>query len=250
MTNKLALFVAVALGILSILSLNAYVDKIKLGQEVRLEKMTVMVAARDIAEGQIFTEDDIETAQFPRSVIEQALRNTWVNDKSTILGTRTKARIKQGQILLTSHFQTRVRKDAELRFGKDQRAISIPISRTGGLVGMLKPQDTIDIIVSMSIKDPAGRQVQVTHTLLQGVQILATDSVTSAFSAGVGAYSTITVALSPRDCNRLLFALSQGAMIQCALTQEGTTPYKGSVPVIADDLYREIAGELGRWRPR
>jgi Flp pilus assembly protein CpaB len=248
-TNKLALVVAVVLGVLSILGIKAYVERIQESNLLRQEMMEVMVAARDIDENRLFMEDDIETARFPRATLEQALRNTWVTDKQTVLGVRTKAKIKAGQILLVSHFHSGGPVSGQgPKFGKDQRAITIPISRTGGLAGMLKPQDTVDLIASLSIKDPAGKQVQVTRTLLKSVQIIATDNVTSAYAASGGFYSTLTFALSPRDTNKLLFAINQGAQLQCALLQPGTPPSQGFLPVTADDLYQEIIGELRRRR--
>jgi Flp pilus assembly protein CpaB len=244
LTNKLALIVAVVLGVLSILGIKAYVEKIRVAAEVDQEKMNVLVAVRDIPADRIFTEDDIEEAQFPRQVLEQALRNTWITDRTTIVSLRTKSSIKSGQVLLTSHFHTGVRGGGRIKFKQHERAITVPVSHTGGLAGMLKPQDNIDLAVTMSVSDPAGRKVMITRTLFKGVQILALDSITNAFATS-GNYSTLTLALSPRDCNKLLFVLSQGGSLACLLTQPGTPPSKGFIPITSDDLYKEVVTELG-----
>lgn len=245
MTNKLALIVAVVLGVLSILGIKAYVEKIQNAAEVDQEKMNVLVAVRDISADRIFTEDDIHEAQFPRQVLEQALRGTWITDRTTIVSLRTKSPIKEGQVLLTSHFHTGVRGGGRIKFKQHERAVTVPVSQVGGLAGMLKPQDNIDVVVTMSVSDPAGRKVIVTRTLFKGVQILALDSITNAFATTAGSYSTLTLALSPRDCNKLLFVLSQGGSLACLLTQPGTPPSKGFTPITSDDLYKEVVGELG-----
>ncbi len=246
MTNKLALIVAVVLGVLSILGIKAYVEKIRVAAEVDQEKMNVLVASRDIKSDRIFTEDDIEEAQFPRQVLEQALRNTWITDRTTIVSLRTQSPIKAGQVLLTSHFHRGgVRGGGRIKFKQHERAITIPVTHVGGLAGMLKPQDNIDIVVSMTVSDPAGRSVKITRTLFKGVQILALDSITNAFVTSAGGYSTLTLALSPRDCNKLLFVMGQGGALTCLLTQPGTPASKGFLPITGDDLYKEIVGELG-----
>lgn len=247
MTNKLALIVAVVLGVLSILGIKAYVDKIERDFRVSENKISVMVAARDLKVDQIFTEDDIATEEFPRSVLESALRNTWVRDRQTIVTTRVKAPIKMGQVLLTTHFATDSGTvDERPKFAATQRAVTIPITFTGGLAGMLKPQDDVDLVVSMAITTGGGRQVQATRTLFKGVQVLATDGNTNAFSTGASNYQTLTLSLSPRDCNKLLFVISQGATIQCLLTQPGAPDSKGFNAITGNDIYKDVAADIGR----
>ena len=134
-----------------------------------------------------------------------------------------------------------------LKFLPNQRAITVGISRTGGLSGMLRPQDIVDIIVSMTVTDTAGRTIKLTRTLFKSVQILATDANLDP-SRPSGRYSTLTFALAPRDANKLLFVISEGAQIQCALTMPGAPESKGYTPIIANTLYEEIMPEL-RSRP-
>ena len=247
MTNKLALVVAVVLGVLSILGIKAYVDKIKGELAIKGNKIGVMVAARDLEVDQIFTEDDIANEEFPREFLEKALRNTWVRDPQTIVTRRVSAPIKLGQVLLTTHFdQEGPSADTRPQFTQQQRAVTIPITFTGGLAGMLRPQDDVDLVISMAITTSSGRLVQATRTLLKGVQIVATDGNTNAFSTGSTNYQTLTFALSPRDCNKLLFVMSQGAAIQCLLTQHGAPDHKSWNVYTARQIYKEVAAEIGR----
>ena len=245
MTNKLALIVAVVLGVLSILGIKAYVERVQQDLMYTTEMMTVMVAARDIPPGTIFTDDDIETNQFPRDVLRNALRDTWETNRDAIIGARTKTRVKAGQILLTAHFHTKI-EGKRINFGKDQRAMTIPINRVAGLSGMLRPGDNIDLATNLNIKDPSGKTYPVARTLFQNVRILATDSNTDPYGLAGESYSTLTLALTPRDCNKLLWVINNGGQIHCLLTQPGTPPSNSNEPIIADVLYREIAAELRR----
>lgn len=245
MTNKLALAVAVILGILSILGIKAYVERIQLEGSYKVEKINVMVAARNIDEGQTFTEDDIEIQQFPREFLEAAFRNSWIKEteRSAIVGGRTKAKIKLGQVLQTIHFYEQKQKN-DLQFTKSERAVTIPIDPIGGLSGMLRPGSNVDLIVSLNLKDPTGQGIDVTRTLFKNVRIIATDGNTDPFGLGGGVYASLTFALPPGDCNKLVWCVNNGATFHCLLTQPGTPETKGFDPVVSDQLYREIAPEL------
>ena len=62
----------------------------------------------------------------------------------------------------------------------------------------------------MTVETTQGQSVQITRTLFKGVQILATDGNISPTGPEFP-YTMLTFALSPRDVNKLLFVLSQGA---------------------------------------
>lgn len=247
MTNKLALAVAVLLGVLSIVGIKAYVDQMKTQMMYQTEEIPVLVAAREIGTNQLFQEDDYEVQNFPREILERALRNTWVreSEKSTIIGARTRAKIKAGQVLLGSHFARSAGGD-RLKFPPNQRAITVPISRTGGVAGMLKPGNYVDIIVTLDLTDKTGEQLSVTRTLLKSVLILACDQNTNPHMLTTGAYSTLTLRLSPQDCNKLVYCLTKGATLHCALRKDETSAEPGFHPVIADVLYKDISKELIR----
>ncbi len=251
MTNKLALLVAVILGGLSVLGIKLYVDKIEEQYRRDERKLPYLVAAHDVGEGEILTQDDIAIQQFNSEVIDAALRNTHIkeSDRQSILGRRTRGPIREGQILQTHHFHTQGPGD-ELKFAKDQRAVTIPVSRTAGVAGMLKPGDYIDIVVTMDLIDPQGNTLQVTRTLFKNVMILATDTNTSPYDTASRGYSTLTLRLRPEECNKLLHCINKGAVVHCLLVQEGTSPTAGFDTVVTDTLYEEVAPEIKPGRRR
>jgi hypothetical protein len=88
------------------LALRAHQEQEIQRAELLVERMDVLVGARNIEPGSVFTEDDIEYASFPRQIIEQSLRNTQIYEPKSIVGLRTKSPIRAGQVLLDSHFHS------------------------------------------------------------------------------------------------------------------------------------------------
>src|SRR5690606_18973047 len=119
--------------------------------------------------------------------------------------------------LQTHHFHTQGPNSDGPKFPKDQRAVTIPVSRTAGLSGMLKPGDYVDIVVTMDLIDPQGNTLQVTRTLFKNVMILATDTNTSPYDPSSRGYSTLTLRLRPEECNKLLHCINKGAVVHCLL---------------------------------
>jgi len=247
-TNKLALIVAVILGVLSVIGINAYVDKVRDSMRSPEDELTYLVAARDVEEGEVFTANDIKTASFRRETIDDALRGSHIKDRErqSILGARTRAKIREGQILQTHHFHRRTQLDSGPKFGKEHRAITIPVSRTIGVGGMLKPGDYIDLVVSLELTDDRGQPFPTTLTLFKSVMILATDTNTDPHAVTRVGYQTLTLRLTPPECNTLLHCLNQGASFHCLLVQEGTSPRPGYDPVTTDQIYREVKADLNR----
>lgn len=242
MHNKLALIVAVVLGVLSIVGIRLYVDNLEKQRVLEQELIDVFVASKDLPVGEMMGADDVDIAQFPARVIDAAFRRSHITDKATIMGSRTVARIAAGQVLQEYHFEKKV--SANLKFPKEYRAITIPISRVGGVAGLLKPTDTVDVVINTQLNDRnSGAELVVTRTLFKNVLILATDSNTDPYVETSG-YSTVTLRLTPDECNKMAFCMFNGAAIQLLYVQPGTPEDAKLHPFVADDLFLEIEREL------
>ncbi len=244
MTNKLALVVAVVLGVLSIVGIRLYVDKIE--QKILIDKalIDVLVASRDLPAGKMFGPEDVEIAQFPAHVMDAAFRKSNVSDKATVIGLKTVEPIAAGQVLQTYHFQ-RTDRRTRFTFSKEYRAITIPISRVGGVAGLLRPSDQVDILVNTQMQDSTGAGLVVTRTLLRNVLILAVDANTDPFT-DLSSYSTVTVRLRPDECNKLTFCLYNGASIHMTYVQPGTPEGTTFDATVAEDMWNDVKAELQR----
>ncbi len=248
MTNKLALVVAVVLGVLSIVGIRLYVDKIEKANIISQNLVDVLVASRDIPAGKVFGPEDVEIAQFPAQFMDQGFRKSNITDKATVIGLKTVEPIGAGQILQQYHFQRTGSSRQKFTFSKEYRAITMPVSRVGGVAGLLKPSDQVDILINTQIQDGTGASIVVTRTLMRNVLILAVDSNTDPFTELAG-YSTVTVRLRPDECNKLAFCLYNGAALHMTFVQPGTPEGTGYDAVTAEDFWKDVEPELrGRLR--
>jgi Flp pilus assembly protein CpaB len=239
----MALIVAVVLGVLSIVGIRLYVENIEKRVMLEKELIDVFVAAKDLPAGEMMGADDVDIAQFPAQFMDGAFRRSHITDKATIMGSRTVEKIAAGQVLQEYHFEKKIQLNS-LKFPKEYRAITIPISRVGGVAGLLKPTDMVDVVINTKLKDRnSGAELLVTRTLFKNVLILATDSNTDPYVETSG-YSTVTLRLTPDECNKMAFCMFNGAAIQLLYVQPGTPEDTKLHPFVADDLFLEIEREL------
>ena len=246
MTNRLALVVAIVLGVLSILGIRFYVEKIKTQYDTQAQLVDLPVAARDLSQGQVVTEKDIQTRKFPRAILEGL--GKYMDDQKAIENSKVVIpEIKQGQVFQYYHFRRALTRSA-LRIGEGFRAVTIPLSTVNGIAGMLKPTDVIDIVVTTDFKvvggpGITGKQFRVTRTLLKKVQILALDDKTDPETQYTD-YATATLQLTPDDANRFLNAMDLGATLHILKVEAKEEPGPGSNPMWDNRAYHEIEPEI------
>jgi pilus assembly protein CpaB len=92
------------------------------------------------------------------------------------------------------------------------RAISIPVAGSSAVSGMVQPGDYVDILGTFTLpsKKTPGESEIATLTLLQNVTVLATGQKMAKTAEQKGAaassYSSITVEVTPREAELLVFA--------------------------------------------
>lgn len=251
----MALVVAVVLGVLSIVLIRRYVENLEAKYRFEVLPQPYLVAARDIAPGTVIGENDIDTAEFPGNPTNRALGSAKVENKQTIVGARLVSEIKAGQIFTRLHFPdlgTGARKnDLKGKFTNQYRAFTLPIDETRGVAGMLRPGDYVDLAATIQFTDQTGTSTTATRTILKNAYVLATNDKTSAEDVRPGErYGSLTLRLTPRDCNRLLFVTAKGGTLQCLYVQPNSPEEAGWNTVTAETLYDEIARELDEVRGR
>ena len=207
-----------------------------------------LVAAYDLAAGTRLQADHVAIRDLPAAY---AASDTLDPSRfPEIDGGLLSRSLRQGDPLVSAY----VGKTSEAlstRLGEGRRAVTIPVDETSALSGMLAPGDLIDLYVSFE-----HRRRQVTAPLLQGVLVLATGRQTLGDEqAESGAFSSITLDVSPEDAVKLVAARQAGkvtAMLRhpaddqatraaargnlaALLGIEQTTRNKPDVPVIYGD---------------
>jgi len=126
---------------------------------------------------------------------------------------------------------------------------------------MVKPNDHVDVIASFSfptniassssttnavtVVRPMIVQELVTYTILQNVLVLATGKETAKSALarsdafGAGAYSTVTLEVTPREAEMLVFAEQIKGRISLALRNRNDTYYEKELPQVNFAKIRE-----------
>ncbi|NLB69102.1 MAG: Flp pilus assembly protein CpaB [Lentisphaerae bacterium] len=93
------------------------------------------------------------------------------------------------------------------------RAVSIPVSGASGVSGMLRPNDSVDVLGSFVLNSAPGTPLieaeMVTLTVLQNVTVLAVGDRTvrsQVDSRSASNYGTVTLHVTPREAEVLVFA--------------------------------------------
>ncbi len=213
MKKKLAIIVAVLLGMLSVLLINYYLKQKEREYELRSKgrEVVVLVAAKNIPAESLIEEDMINTATIPEKYIQPKVAYR----KEKIIGKFALAPIMQGeQILMTklgTEEQIKKRTEEEKRvpgrlsmnmpIGK--RALTVPVGLTDAAGGSIRQGDHVDVLgvfAADKLKlQPEAKTAIV--TLLQDILVLAATG------------SSITLALSPEEAGIITVAQNEGKVL-------------------------------------
>ena len=136
------------------------------------------------------------------------------------------------------------------------RAISLNISGASGVSGMVRPSDRVDILGTFAFpsKTLPGEMETVTLTVLQDVEILATGQKTSQDMAAArgrsssSGYSTVTVQVTPREAELLVFAQQLRGSLALSLRNPADNTFETALPSINFDQLEKSLPELNRFR--
>lgn len=235
----LLLGVSITLGCCSAWSISTHLTNktIELESRNRVEYVTILVAARDLKQGDIIREEDLQESTFQARGIAHDV--VYSDEISTVIGKRLRSDFHTGAWVVSSGLAEPSVPGLAERLGPSLRAITVSVDSVSAMSGLLKPGDRVDLFVSF---DHEGRRV--TAPLLGSVEIIATDQYTKDSRPPADKwerdYSTITVAVSPAD-STLVVAARQTGIISAAMSAQGTL--ESSRP--SDTIALNLAEMLG-----
>lgn len=251
MTNKLALAVAILLGFLSVMGIRSYVEDLEKKVQISGDMTTFIVFASDFDEGHILTQDDIEEKDFQTVAITEALRGTHITKTELpgYLNRRLRNRVQAGQLVVQDYFDVgggptvSITKNLEPQY----RLVTIPVDAITSVNFLIRPGDFVDVVSTMPLQDRGGQaEVGMTFTALQDVPVVATGIQTNR-AAGVGqTYGTITVRVTVKDANALIYMLHNRVPYQLVLRPPGTPKASSSNPTLDDHLTADPQRDLRR----
>ena len=135
------------------------------------------------------------------------------------------------------------------------RAISVNVSGSASVSGMVKPNDHIDVLGTFSFpsKTVKGEMELVTMTILQVVLVLATGKETSktqliSDSRAGTSYNTVTLEVTPREAEMLVFSEQIKGRISLALRNPDDVYFEKTLPRVDFDMIQSEIESLNTFR--
>jgi pilus assembly protein CpaB len=266
MKEKVILVVSLLFGVAALLLTTHYLK----GKEAELnkriadffagtKKVKVVVAASNIPGGTVITKSDLRLNDVFESVAGNAIT---ADNYRLILGKKTLFPLKRGNVVSWAFIEGGLPNSGGLSslITPGLRAISIPVSGASAVSGMVQPKDSVDILGTFAFpsKTAQGEMETVTITVLQDVTILATGQNTSnsklassqTSSYRSSGYSTVTVAVTPREAELLVFAQQMKGSLTLSLRNPDDVSWEREIPSVNFDLLQNELPQLNLDRQR
>lgn len=256
MKQKIVLVIAVIAGLVAAFLTRAYLStKDAEYQKLRSDffshhkTMEALCFPKDVPSGTVINKDDLRVKTVPESGLRgQALTK---DDASLVVGRRLLNGRRAAEILFWADIEGGNPHGSGLAADvrRKMRAVSINASGAAAVSGMVKPNDHVDVIGTFSFptNTPDGKIIQelVTCTILQNVLVLATGKETAksmpTFSSTGTSYSTVTLEVTPREAEMLVFAEQIKGRLSLTLRNRSDVSYEKELPQVD---FAKIRGEI------
>lgn len=263
MKNKFIPIISIILGLLASVLTYQYLH----GREKALEDMKnkitrgskmvdVVAAARDIPSGTVIAADDLGYISVPESyTYDDSVK---AESYSLILGRKTTFEIPKNKPVTWSKIAEGKPDNKSLAgiITHRMRAVSISVGGAAAVSGMVQPNDHVDILGTFSLPGTApGEMESSTLTVLQDVTVLAVgrttaDQKTERGAASQGGYSTVTLEVTPREAELLVFAEQSRGKLTLTLRNSSDVYFEKELPNINFEQLRTSLPALNEYRQK
>ena len=262
MKRQLILVISLACGLLAAVLTRLYIsakeadiDRERQRLVDRYGTIKVLAFKKSTPAGVELSESEIGTKVVPRMGLGgQAVESS---DYRQVLGRKLLMSRQQGEVLFWSDVEggNLAAKGLSDSIKRQMRAMSINVNTASSVSGLVKPNDHVDVIGTFSFPDSSGNVRKgdlVTSTILQNVLVLATGRETANApdrALGVAAgYSTVTLAVTPREAEMLAFAEQMKGRLTLTLRNRSDTSYERELPQVDYEKIRQEIEELNTKR--
>ncbi len=200
----------------------------------------VVVAKRDLQRGSPIGVENFSLREMPADYVHaSALRP---NQFDQYVGQRLAVGLKRGEPLLDAHLES-TNAVFSATLPKGQVALTTEVDEVNSISGMLRPSDHIDLI--LTAHSSRGNGVDTTFPLMSNVEVLATGQVTRKRDGTnqPRTYTTITMALTPEDADRVVVGKHSGKLTAVLRNPEDTRP-NSTVAMGIDQLLPKPKGKI------
>ena len=220
MKQKVILIVSVLVGLLAFIMTNRYIESVRDELFRDAEEIEVIAAARDLPQGTALTFEDIGVTKIYRKRGGFSEDYVLPKDKDKILGRKLQLTVDRKKAILWSYIEMPegVRSGLSPIIKSGMRAVSLAIGGEASVSSLVQPNDRVDILGTFSFPSRTNPKETetVTLTLLQDVSVLATGQRLAKQELegggdrwnrmGGGSYSSVTLEVTPREAEILVFA--------------------------------------------
>lgn len=255
MKQKLILIISVVIGLFAAFLTRTYfsakdreVARWKADFDRKNRKIAVIGINKDIPSGTALTMEDIGGLY----VIESAVKDhvVRIEDRLYLINRKTVRPLKKDSAVFWSDIEggdphsRGLSSDIKPRM----RAISVNVSGAASVSGMVKPNDHVDVLGTFSFpsKTVQGEMELVTMTILQDVLVLATGRETAksrltSDTRSPVSYNMVTLEVTPREAEMLVFAEQIKGRIALALRNPDDVYFEKSLPRVD---FQKIQSEI------
>jgi len=262
MKQKLILIISVVIGLLAAVLTRSYLaakDREVLRWKAEFDrkhaKIDVVGVKKDLPSGTVLTKDDIGSIK----VFENAYRGHIVRteDYLSLINRKTVRPLQANAVIFWSDIEGGEPGSRGLAGDIKQRmrAISVNVSGAASVSGMVKPNDHVDVLGTFSFpsKSAQGEMELVTMTVLQDVLVLATGKETAkteliADPRAASAYSMVTLEVTPREAEMLVFAEQIKGRISLALRNPDDVYFEKTLPRVDFQMIQAEIESLNTFR--
>jgi pilus assembly protein CpaB len=221
MKHKIIILVAVVCGIIAMFLVRVYIGGEKARLSRQYQMVRVMAAIQDLPMGTPLARTHLVTREVQKGISERCILPDRADE---ILGRKLLTFIPKGSPITWSDITGDEKRGGNLamKVKPEERALSIPVDLTSSVTGHVEPNDHVDILGTFSFPSTKGDPEldMVTLTILQNVTILATgkevvgagESLASGNTKRAGGYSTVTILVTPKEAEMLVFAMQKGRL--------------------------------------
>ncbi|MGI5868751.1 MAG: Flp pilus assembly protein CpaB [Kiritimatiellia bacterium] len=255
MKQKFVLIVSLVAGLLAAILSKAWIDsreaevKRKLDLiAAREERIEVLAAGRPLPAGTTIQQSDLGLITILASSVSDD--SILKSDYTRIVGRKLVRSLDTRNPVLWSYIEggKQAHRGLSDEIQQKMRAVSIPVSGAAGVSGMVRPSDCVDVLGSFALPSQnaaADAELEmVTLTVLQNVTVLAVGSDTQRTlgdARSASGYSTVTLQVTPREAEILVFAQQMRGKLFLTLRNKSDVYFENDLPRVD---FNQIESEL------
>ena len=175
----------------------------------RVTTVSVVVALRDIPEGNIIERDMLGTGTWPASAIPAGA----FQRADSVVGRVTRVPVFKGEAIVPGRLAPLgTGPGLEVKISPGKRAMAVRINDVAGISGLIQPNSRVDVLVTMR-ENRNGRSTQVSKVFMENMRVLSVGTQVQRGLDGLPADGkTATLEVTPTEAERLAVAMGQGTI--------------------------------------